>query len=548
MSINLKQLTVPVEQLSEKDHIIAALQANFGMRGEDIDGFTIKKKSIDARRKARIVCHYQLEIEAKDEAFWLKKHQTSFSSVESKPSYHPLDAINLASIKSIRSKPVIVGSGPSGIFAALVLAEAGVPCIVIERGEAVENRLKTVNKLRSRGLFDEESNYCFGEGGAGTFSDGKLTCGRNHPLIRYLFERWVDFGAPKEILYDAHPHIGTDYLMQIAKRMREYLKARGVEFMFSTKVVGFTYNDQNHKAATSRFSVSLEGGQSIDTDHLVLAIGHSARDTYQKLVELGVAIAPKPFAIGARIEHPQHVIDEIQYGTCSVLPSAEYKLTSNKAGRGIWTFCMCPGGHLLPTSAQAKHLAINGMSYHARNSGFANAAVVVGITRDDFFQGDVLDGARFQANIEKHAYEQGGGSYYTPAQRLNDFINARPSKGELKSTYKPGVTAARLDKILPDFVVKALQQGLTDYNNKMRGYLCDDAIVAGVETKTSSPIVIMRGKDLQSVSHSGLFPCGEGAGFAGGIVSASLDGVKIGRAVVEDVLANAQVFAGANPQ
>lgn len=543
MSIYLKQLTVAAEQLSDQNHIISALESAFGMRAEDIHGYTIKKKSIDARRKARIVCHYQLEIAVKDEPYWLKKHQTSFEAVVEKPKFHPLDSLDVSSVKSLRAKPVIVGSGPSGIFSALVLAEAGIPCVVVERGEPVEQRLKTVNKLRSRSIFSEQSNYCFGEGGAGTFSDGKLTCGRNHPLIRYLFEKWVEFGAPGEILYDAHPHIGTDFLMLIAKRMREYLKARGVEFMFSTRLETFKHRRQASKHIC-RFSLELEGGLKLETDHLILAIGHSARDTYQKLLDLGLAIQPKPFAIGARIEHPQHVIDEIQYGSCSILPSAEYKLTSQSSGRGIWTFCMCPGGHLLPTSAQADHLAINGMSYHARTSGFANAAVVVGITREDYYKGGTLDGADFQANIEKQAFKQGGGSYYTPAQRLSDFIKGRSSKGELKSTYKPGVTSARLDKILPEFVVKALQAGLTDYNNKMKGYLCDDAIVAGVETKTSSPIVMMRNKNLQSISHSGLFPCGEGAGFAGGIVSASLDGVRVARAVVEDVLENKNVFWG----
>jgi uncharacterized FAD-dependent dehydrogenase len=255
----------------------------------------------------------------------------------------------------------------------------------------------------------------------------------------------------------------------------------------------------------------------------------------------GLAIAPKPFAVGARFEHPQEVIDKIQFGSCSYLPPAEYKLVSHTQDRGIWTFCMCPGGHLLPTSAQPEHLAINGMSYHARSSGFANAAVVVNVLREDFYKGHPLDGMRFQEAIEKEAFRAGGGGYHSPAQRLQDFMVGRASKGELRSTYKPGVTGARLDKLLPPFIAEALRQAVVEYNKKMRGFVSPDALVVGVETKTSSPIVMLRDKGLQSVSHPGLFPCGEGAGFAGGIVSASLDGVRIGRAVLEEALTNGLV-------
>jgi uncharacterized FAD-dependent dehydrogenase len=392
--------------------------------------------------------------------------------------------------------------------------------------------MRTVHRLLRNSDFNNESNYCYGEGGAGTFSDGKLTCGRNHPLIRYLFEQWVRFGAPDEILYDAHPHIGTDYLMIIAKRTRQHLETLGTQFLFNKRFVTFESG-----GAHARYTVTLHDGTRLDTDHLVLAIGHSARETYQMLLDKGLAIGPKPFAIGARFEHPQDVIDKIQFGSCTVLPAAEYKLAAQAEGRGIWTFCMCPGGHLMPTGAQAGHLAINGMSYHARNSGFANAAVVVNVTREDFYRGHPLDGMHFQAAIERAAFAAGGGNYFSPAQRLTDFLKARDSKGTLSSSYKPGVTNARLDKILPDFVVNSLRGALTEYNKRMQGFLSPEAIVAGVETKTSAPIVMHRDKGLQSESHPGIFPAGEGAGFAGGIVSAALDGVKIGRAVVENALA-----------
>ena len=530
MTVLIKQLTIPVNEGSCDERIPQAIAVRYGLKLDDIKGIRIKKKSLDARKKRSIAYHYQVEATITDEDILLKNHSSTVSELPNKPEYDPVAGLDLKG-KKLKHKPVIIGSGPAGIFAAHVLSEAGQESIIVERGEAVEDRLRTVNRLRRTGEFSEKSNYCFGEGGAGTFSDGKLTCGRNHPLIKYLFKEWVRFGAPDEILYDAHPHIGTDFLMIIAQRMRKYLKERGTEFLFNTQFMGFEEGSQ------CRYKVKLDDGRTLETDHLIIAIGHSARDTYEMLLDHEVAIAPKPFAVGARFEHPQEVIDQIQFGSCTVLPAAEYKLAARSGERGIWTFCMCPGGQLMPTNAQAEHLAINGMSYHARNSGFANAAVVVNVNREDFYKGHPLDGMRFQAEIEKAAYQAGGGNYHSPAQRLNDFIKGRESKGELKSTYKPGVTSARLDKVLPDFIVTALQGALLDYNKKMRGYLSHDAIVAGVETKTSSPIVMMRNKAMQSESHPGLFPSGEGAGFAGGIVSASLDGLKVGRAVLEDALA-----------
>ena len=427
---------------------------------------------------------------------------------------------------------MIIGSGPSGIFAALTLEQAGQASIVIERGEPVERRLRTTNKLRSRGIFTPESNYCFGEGGAGTFSDGKLTCGRNHPLIRHVFDQFVEYGAPNEILYDAKPHIGTDYLMQVARKMRLHLEDAGCEFKFSRRFVDFRDGGD-----AARYIIVLDDGQEIPTDHLIIAIGHSARDTYEMLLNKGLAIVPKPFAMGARFEHPQDVVNKIQFGSCKIPTAAEYKLAAQSGQRGIWTFCMCPGGHLMPTNAQAEHLAINGMSYHARKSGFANAAVVVNVLREDFYRGHPLDGVRFQEKLERMAYQAGGGNYYSPAQKLKDFLAGRETKGEIKSTYKPGVNNARLDRLLPDFIVDALRAGVKEYDKKMRGFICEESAVVGIESKTSSPISMMRGKDLQSVSHPGIFPAGEGAGFAGGIVSAALDGVKAGRAVLESVIA-----------
>ncbi len=535
MTIHIKDLEIAVGEKDPDEQVLGAALSKLGLRREDIVRLAIRKKSLDARRKARIVYHYQVDLDLAEEDRFHGPLAAGCERVERPLPINPIEGLDLTG-KNLPLPPVIVGSGPAGIFAALCLAEAGQPCVVIERGEAAPQRLRTVNQLRRSGSFQAESNYCFGEGGAGTFSDGKLTCGRNHPLIRYLFEQWVRFGAPESILFDAHPHIGTDYLLQIALNMRAYLQSRGVQFLFNTALLDF-----RHDLASSRYSLNLSDGSTLDTDHFVLAMGHSARDTYRMLHRNGLAMAPKPFAIGARFEHPQEDIDRIQFGTCKLLPAAEYKLVAHAQNRGIWTFCMCPGGHLLPTSAQAEHLAINGMSYHARRSGFANAAVVVNVLREDFFRGDVLDGIGFQENLERLAFQAGGGSYHSPAQRMQDFLAGRLSKGELHSTYKPGIVSARLDQLLPDFTVGALRCAVLEYDKKMRGYLGPNAMVVGVETKTSAPVVLTRDKALQSVSHPGLFPCGEGAGFAGGIVSAALDGVRVGQALLEDALRTEQV-------
>jgi uncharacterized FAD-dependent dehydrogenase len=531
MTLRLHDVEVPVSEMPASQLLNEQIARLLEIPTSNIRRVQINKKSLDARRKNRIVYHYQIDVDVDDEDIVLKTKSSVASLSQPTSSPDPLAGLPIEQIR-FRHKPVIIGSGPSGIFTALTMAQAGQPCVVVERGEPVEKRIKTTNKLRSRGIFTPESNYCFGEGGAGTFSDGKLTCGRNHPLIQFVFEQFVHHGAPGEILYDAKPHIGTDFLIRIAKNMRTKLERDGSEFHFGRRFVNFKTGGDS-----ARYLVVLDDGTEIPTDHLVIAVGHSARDTYEMLLEKGLAIVPKPFAMGARIEHPQEVVNKIQFGGCKLLPAAEYKLAAQSGDRGIWTFCMCPGGHLMPTNAQAGHLAINGMSYHARKSGFANAAVVVNVLREDFFRGHPLDGMRFQAKLERESFVAGGSNYHSPAQRLSDFLNGKDTKSKLTSTYRPGIANARLDKILPSFIGDALRLGIKDYDKKMRGYICNEGTIVGIESKTSSPISMMRGKDLQSVSHPGIFPAGEGAGFAGGIVSAALDGVKAGRAVLEDSVA-----------
>jgi uncharacterized FAD-dependent dehydrogenase len=542
MTLRLKEVVIPVGTDVPSDALQQAVTSMLGVPQANLKAMTILKKSLDARRKSAIVYKYQVDVDLEDEDQVLSRNQ---AIAEKSPGINiadPLTGLDPAAIR-VRHKPVIVGSGPAGIFAALTMALAGQPCIIVERGESVEGRMRTVNNLRRIGTFKAESNYCFGEGGAGTFSDGKLTCGKNHPLIRHVFEQFVRHGAPADILYDAKPHIGTDFLMRIAYNMRQYLKSLGTEFIF-----GHRFTDFSDGGPTARWIVKLDDGRELPTDHFIIAIGHSARDTYQMLFDKGLAMVPKPFAMGARIEHPQDQINRIQFGSCSLPAAAEYKLAAQvesaphsagglnptAASRGIWTFCMCPGGHLMPTGAQPGHLAINGMSYHGRKSGFANAAVVVNVLREDFFKGHVLDGMHYQAALERQAFAAGGSNYNSPAQRLIDFMKGRDSKGTITSTYKPGITNARLDQVLPDFIVKALRGAMHDYNKTMRGYISPEAVVVGLESKTSAPVSMVRDRALQSVSHPGIFPAGEGAGFAGGIVSAALDGVRIGRAVLDD--------------
>lgn len=542
MTLRLKEVTIPAGNDVPADALQVAVAKALGIPLAGIQAMTILKKSLDARRKSAIVYRYQVDVDLLDEAQVLARNQTIADVSPGIRIADPLDGLDPGAVR-MRHKPVIIGSGPAGIFAALTMALAGQPCIVVERGEAVEQRMRTVNRLRRSGKFEDESNYCFGEGGAGTFSDGKLTCGKNHPLIRHVFEQFVRHGAPAEILYDAKPHIGTDFLMRVAWNMRQYLQSMGTEFLFSRRFINFIDGQDS-----ARWIVQFDDGLQIPTDQLILAIGHSARDTYQMLHDKGLAMVPKPFAMGARIEHPQEQINRIQFGTCMLPKAAEYKLaaqvdaTAHPAGglnptansRGIWTFCMCPGGHLMPTGAQSGHLAINGMSYHGRKSGFANAAVVVNVLREDFYRGHVLDGMHFQAALERNAFIAGGGNYNAPAQRLVDFMKGRETKAGMSSTYRPGIVSHRMDLLLPGFIVESLRKAMKEYDQTMRGYLSPEALVVGLESKTSAPISMVRDRNLQSVSHPGIFPAGEGAGFAGGIVSAALDGVRIGRAVLDD--------------
>ena len=526
MTLTCKNIEIPAAEGANPD-LRSILARYLDLDVGEISAVRLVKKSLDARKKRHIVYRLQLDFEAQDEVRLLQLMSSKVEKAPERTLGDPLEGIDLKNCR-FSQQPVIVGSGPAGLFAALILALAGKSAVILERGEGLGKRLRAVNRLRQKGVFDPESHYCFGEGGAGTFSDGKLTCGRNHPMIRFIFHQLVAFGAPQSILYDSHPHVGTDNLLRVLANLRSFLADRGTQIRFGQRFEGFRY----HSEKEGRFQLVTNGQETLSTNHLVLAIGHSARDTYEILHQAKVAMIPKPFAIGARIEHPQKDIDQIQFGSCQLLPPAEYKLAARADGRGIWTFCMCPGGILLPTSAQEGHLAINGMSYYARNSGFANAAVVVNVLKEDFYRGHPLDGMFYQSDLEKKAFVAGGGGYHSPAQNLLDFVSGRPTKTAFDTTYQPGVVSARMDKLLPPVVVEALKSALTDYNRRMRGFLSDQAAIIGLESKTSAPVSFPRNEFLESISHPGLYPTGEGAGFAGGIVSAALDGIRVGKALL----------------
>ena len=422
-------------------------------------------------------------------------------------------------------RPVVIGCGPAGLFAAWTLARKGVPVLLLERGKAVPERLSDVETFWSKGILNPESHVHFGEGGAGTFSDGKLTSRAKNPdtalVKRVLFEA----GAPSDILVDAHPHIGTDRLRAVVVNLRNRLFEMGCEVLFGRLVTDFII----HKGKI--VGLTVNGSDEILTDHLILAPGQSADDTYRRLAERGVALEPKPFAIGLRVEHPQHLINRIQYGRWSGhpdLPAADYFLTAKIEGtnRSVYSFCMCPGGQVVGCSAQQGGVITNGMSSFRRDSPYANSAVVVNVRIEDMEGEGPLAGLAFRRRWEERAFLAGGGGYHAPSQRLVDFLEGREGRPVAGTSFRPGVRQAPLEDVLPRFAVDALKLGFLEFERKMPGYVTGDANLIGVETRTSSPVRITRGENGQSVNVAGIFPCGEGAGYAGGIISSALDGIR----------------------
>ena len=510
------------ENLNDIEVLKIAIEKN-KIKQEEIKEWYIYKKSIDARKKEDIYYNYSINIKLKDD----KKEKKIGKIKEEKWP-------NIEVKRKSQYNPIIVGMGPAGLFAGLLLIENGIKPIIIERGKCVEERIKDVENFAKNRKFKTESNIQFGEGGAGTFSDGKLNTGNSTNIYsQKVLNEFVKFGAPKEILYTAKPHIGTDNLRKIVKNIREYIISKGGKVLFNTKVTDFEIKNGKIKAVICE-------KDKIETDTVILAIGHSARDTFKKLHELGVQIQPKNFAIGTRIEHLQKDINRAQYGENVKLnlPVADYKLVYHaKNGRTCYTFCMCPGGQVMASNSEENSIVTNGMSNFARDGENSNSALLVNVTVDDYYKNSPLDGMYFQESLEKKAFELGGKNYNAPVQRVEDFLEGHKTKefGRIKPTYMPGVTGADLNEILPQFVSETMKEAIVELDKKLHGFADKDAVLTGVETRSSSPVQIIRDKEsLNSVNVKGLYPCGEGAGYAGGIMTAAIDGLKCAIKVLND--------------
>jgi uncharacterized FAD-dependent dehydrogenase len=529
-----------------EDALIQAIVDKLAINRDDLLSFTVFKRSHDARKKTNILLIYQLDVVLTDsvEATVLEQFsQQNFVKVSPDTSYHFVAQAEDDFPNKDQQRPIIVGFGPCGILAALVLAQMGLKPIVLDRGQDVRQRTKDTWELWKNGKLNTESNVQFGEGGAGTFSDGKLYSqvkDKRH-LGRKVLHEFVKAGAPEEILMVSKPHIGTFKLVSMVEKMRAEITALGGEIRFGQKVETI-HREHNLDDSGQITGLTLSNGDTMQSRHIILAIGHSARDTFEMLLEYGVYMESKPFSIGFRIEHPQSVIDKARFGDNAgnaILGSADYDLVHHcKSGRSVYSFCMCPGGTVVAAASEDGGVVTNGMSQYSRNERNANAAIVVGIDPEQDYPEHVLSGVDLQRDLEKLAYDLGGGDYKAPAQLVGDFLQDKPSTelGDVTPSYQPGINLGDLSKALPDFAIEALREAIPAFNRKIDGYSMNDAILTGVETRTSAPICIRRDKSFQSINTHGLYPAGEGAGYAGGILSAAIDGIKVAEAVAKSIL------------
>ena len=530
--LRLQNITLPFDH--QEEALANRILERLGIPEQKLLNFSIVRKSIDARRKNHIVAVYSIDVELKDDPELLSKFsQELLSSAESCMKYQ------LPTVGNIyHPSPVVVGSGPCGLFSALILAQLGFNPVLIERGKDVSSRVKDVQNFWHKGQLDPESNVQFGEGGAGTFSDGKLTTQikDKHNRSKKVLEEFVKAGAPKEILYQAKPHIGTDNLVKIVKELRNTIISLGGQVRFETKLTDIEIKDSKVAGAI------VNDSETIETDTIVLALGHSARDTFEMLHKLNIPIEAKPFSIGVRIEHPQSLVDKAQYGKFAshrLLSPAEYKMVHHcENGRSAYTFCMCPGGEVIASSSEPGGIVTNGMSCYSRNKVNANSALLVGVTPQDFGSTNPLAGIEFQRKWERKAFETGGNNYFAPVQLVGDFSSGRASSslGETCPSYTPGVTPCDLAQCLPGFVVETLRLAIPQMDKKLKGFAMNDAVMTAVESRSSSPIRILRDKTLQSPLIKGLYPAGEGAGYAGGIISTAVEGIKIAEAISSKTL------------
>ncbi|CAN5336518.1 NAD(P)/FAD-dependent oxidoreductase [soil metagenome] len=530
--LRISDLKLPLGHPPEA--LAPAIHARLGVSADDLISHTIARRAHDARKKAAILMVYTADVALRDEAAVLARFAGD-SQVRPRPD---TDYRLVAQAPKDCTRPVVVGAGPCGLFAGLILAQMGFRPIILDRGKVVRERTKDTWGLWRRGELNPESNVQFGEGGAGTFSDGKLYSQVKDPrhLGRKVLEEFVKAGAPEEILTEAHPHIGTFRLVTMVESMRETIEALGGEYRWQQRVDGI---DIDIAADGSRKikGLHLSTGDYLAAEHVVLAVGHSARDTFQRLYDQGVHIEAKPFSIGVRIEHPQSWMDKARFGACAGHPdlgAADYSLAHHCAnGRTVYSFCMCPGGTVVAATSEAGRVVTNGMSQYSRNERNANSGFVVGIDPERDYPGHPLAGIEFQRKWESLAYTAGGSTYAAPAQKVGDFMAGKPSEelGAVEPSYKPGVKMTDLAACLPPFVLEAMREALPVFGRQIAGYDHPDVLMTGVETRTSSPIRITRGKDFQSLNTAGLFPAGEGAGYAGGILSAAIDGIKVAEAV-----------------